>query len=141
MNPAALDDDILGILAPAVATPTTATNQTPPFAVQRRWQRFKIDLRIRLFRDPKLDAESVQGQATDASEGGMAIYVPADLTVNEAVRIEVCVPFGKPGVTFQAIVRNCNGFRYGLEFDAKTDEQRKSLLAALISLSPGAMSA
>jgi hypothetical protein len=135
MNPATFDDDILGIKASA------ATQQAQPFAVLRRWQRFKIDLRLRLFRDPKLSAESVQGQANDASEGGMAIYVPAELAANEPVHVEICVPFGKPGVTLQATVRNCNGFRYGLEFDARTDEQRKSLLATLISLSPGTMSA
>lgn len=135
MNSATFDDDILGIQASA------ATQHAQPFSMQRRWQRFKIDLRLRLFRDPKLDAESVQGQATDASEGGMAIYVPAELTANEAVHVEISVPFGKPGVTLQATVRNCNGFRYGLEFDLKTDEQRKSLLATLMSLSPGAMSA
>ena len=57
--------------------------------------------------------------------------------MNEKVRIEVVLPFGKRPIVFDAEVRDARGFRYGFEFmkvkDADRDELRASLAAFAVT--------
>lgn len=57
-----------------------------------------------------------QGRAHDLGEGGLSIYVPADLEEGQQVQLEFLLPFSRRPLETQAIVRGRNGYRYALQF-------------------------
>jgi hypothetical protein len=114
------DEDVLGLHdEPAIATEARC---------ERRWERIKLDSRVRVTFNIGKAAETIDGQGNDISGGGISLYVPADLNVGDQVNIELVRRYGKPRVTVGAQVMNRNGFRYGMEFDGLTDEQREELV-------------
>jgi hypothetical protein len=56
------------------------------------------------------------GRGHDLGVGGMAIYVPLELAVGTSVNISFQLPYSRMVLGIRAIVRNSNGFRYGVEF-------------------------
>ena len=46
----------------------------------------------------------------------MAVYVPLELTVGTLLDISFQLPYSRMVFGVHAIVRNSNGFRYGVEF-------------------------
>ena len=119
-------DDILGIEGPQPADSTA-----PSYAVPRRFERIRLNLHIRVHRTVGSRSETFDGQAQDVSEGGLGAYIPADLQMNEAVRIEAVLPFGKKPILFEAEVRDCRGFRFGFEFVKLPQSDRDALRQAL----------
>jgi hypothetical protein len=118
------DDDILGLDCDAIAV---AEPQC-----ERRWERIKIDVRIRVTYSERGLTEQVDAQANDICEGGMATYIPAELNVGDTVVIELVRRYGQPRVSVSATVNNRNGFRYGLEFIGIKDEDRAGLMKTIM---------
>ena len=98
---------------------------------ERRWERTKIDVRIRVTYALGKETEQIDGQGHDVSEGGMGTYLPVDLNVDDSVVVELVRRYGQPRISFSAKVSNRNGFRYGLEFVSVEDEQRALLMSAI----------
>src|SRR5260221_14008221 len=121
------DDDILSLKDETVATAETC---------ERRWERTKIDVRIRVTYSDRGQTENVDGQGNDVSEGGMATYIPADLNVGDNVVVELVRRYGQPRVSVSAKVNNRNGFRYGLEFVNIKDDERAGLFQAITDSAP-----
>lgn len=119
-------EDILGVDAQQAGD-----DKTPGYAVPRRFERVRLNLHIRVHRTAGHRTESFDGQAQDVSEGGLGAYIPADFTLSESVRIEAVLPFGKKPITFEAEVRDCNGFRFGFEFVNLPEADRDALRQAL----------
>jgi c-di-GMP-binding flagellar brake protein YcgR len=117
-------EDILGLHEPQ-------QSDAPAYAVSRRFERVRLKLHIRVHRTINGKAESFDGQAQDVSEGGLGAYVPADLQLHEAVRIEGVLPFGRKPIIFDAEVRDCRGFRFGFEFVKMAEADRETLRQAL----------
>ena len=46
----------------------------------------------------------------------MDAYIPCSIPVGATVLLEVSFPNAPTEVKVKAVVRNCDGFRYGLEF-------------------------
>jgi hypothetical protein len=46
----------------------------------------------------------------------MAIYVPIELAVGSSVNISFQLPYSRMVLGVRAIIRNSDGFRYGVEF-------------------------
>ena len=119
------EEDILGLNSvEPVAAP----------ACERRWERIKVDVRIRVAYKVGNETETVDGQANDVSGGGMASYIPADLASGDEVRVEIVRRYGQPRISFSAKVNNRNGFRYGLEFVGVKDDQREPLVNAITGI-------
>jgi hypothetical protein len=114
-----------------------SSSAAPAYAVPRRFERVRVKLHIRVHHTCHNNPIVTDGQAQDVSEGGIGAYIPAEFHVNENVRIEVVLPFGKRPIVFDAEVRDANGFRYGFEFlkvkEADRDELRASLAAFAIT--------
>ncbi len=117
------DDDILNL--------DNAPQVTAEARCERRWERTKIDVRVRVTYSRGKDTEQIDGQGHDVSEGGMGTYLPVDLNVDDNVVVELVRRYGQPRITFSAKVSNRNGFRYGLEFVAVEEEQRAILMNAI----------
>lgn len=114
------EEDLLGLDTPAVATAEARC--------ERRYERVKIDVRVRVSYVFHGETQSIDGQGNDVSGGGMALYIPADLNIGDNVVVEVIQRYGRPRVTFSATVNNRNGFRYGMEFVGVEDDHRATLV-------------
>lgn len=104
------------------------------WTVERRWPRYKVDLRLKVVLSHHGGRNFTFGQGSDVSEGGMAAYIPAELEVGEVVQIEVTLPYSTELVVVRAEVRNKNGFRYGLEYVLITPEHKELLKKSLRTL-------
>src|SRR5438270_188085 len=59
----------------------------------RRWKRYRVDLRVKFLYWKDGAKATIFGQGSDVSEGGMAAYVPAEMTVGDNVDIEMVLPY------------------------------------------------
>ena len=96
---------------------------TPPQACvsgTRRSQRLRVDFPIKLFFNVQQRRCVLQGKSHDLSQEGMAIYIPAELQVGQFIQIEFILPGSNQRLGVNAIVRDCDGFRCGVEFQNLT---------------------
>ena len=107
---------------------------TAPGLNTRRWERFKVEIRIkaRYFRDGQ--ELTVFGQGQDVSEGGMAAYVPADLVPGEVLELELTPPYTQRSIFVRASVRNRDGYRYGIEYLHIAPADRELLMRSIKAL-------
>ena len=96
-------------------------------AVRRRFPRFKADLRvdIRAFRAGQ--NISLWGRSTEVSEDGIGATLTAEVEPGEVVWIELTLPPPDRPLKIRALVRYRDGLRHGLEFLARSPEQRQIL--------------
>jgi hypothetical protein len=65
------------------------------------------------------------GRGNNLSQGGMGAYIPSAIPLGSMVLLEVSFPYSPIEVKVRAVVRNCEGFRYGLEFVNVSAEARR----------------
>jgi len=99
-------------------------HKTESYSKTRRWSRYKVEIRVKVV-FPNRGA--IYGQGSDISEGGMALFVPTELENGKTIQAEILLPYCREKVTLRAVVRNRDGFRYGLEFITLSDHE-KSLI-------------
>ena len=63
----------------------------------------------------------------DLSEGGLGLYVPTELSLGDIALLEITVPYCQEKMLLKCVVRNREGFRYGLEF-LQLSEHEQSLI-------------
>ncbi|HWY70502.1 MAG TPA: PilZ domain-containing protein [Terriglobales bacterium] len=93
----------------------------------RRSQRFRVNFPIKLFAVVQQRRCILQGRSHDLSDAGMAIYIPAELQVGQMVQIEFILPDSNQRLGVTALVRDCSGFRCGVEFLSLTPTEQKAL--------------
>ena len=122
----------------AMATAISA-QPTVGFARKRRWERYPIDVPIRLiFWNSLHTAKIVDARGRDMSEGGMAVFAGVELRIGDIVEVEFTPAYSGQPLRVKAEVRNRRGYSYGIEFlNDTTIEQTQSarLRELLISAS------
>ncbi|HWX55199.1 MAG TPA: PilZ domain-containing protein [Verrucomicrobiae bacterium] len=94
----------------------------------RRWVRHKIEVRLRVsFVLPDGKTSDAFGRANNLSHGGIAAYIPCSIPMGAAVQMELIFPGCSKEVRVKAVVRGCEGFRYGLEFTGLSDDVREMI--------------
>jgi c-di-GMP-binding flagellar brake protein YcgR len=81
----------------------------------------------------------LQGRSHDLSEQGMAIYIPVELELGQAVQIEFTIPETNQRLGVNAAVRNSSGFRCGVEFRDLTPIDQAALHRHCEALSGAAL--
>lgn len=79
----------------------------------RRWPRLQVDLPVRVMTSRGFSTTVVAGRGTELSEGGMVLYAGILLNPGDLLQLEFEAPCHS---RVSAIVRNRNGFCFGLEF-------------------------
>lgn len=97
------------------------------YSMERRVDRQKVDFRIRLLYVRDGVQESVHGRGSDLSEGGMAVYAAAEVSEGVRVHVEFTLPYSRRVLWIEAVVRNKQGYRYGLEFLTLSSSQREEI--------------
>ncbi|HET7871990.1 MAG TPA: PilZ domain-containing protein [Terriglobales bacterium] len=95
---------------------------------QRRWTRHRIDARLKVTFQSEKGPTSVFGRANILGQGGMGVFIPASIPVGANVSLEVSFPYSPAEVRLEAVVRNGEGFRYGLEFLDVREEVRNVIV-------------
>jgi c-di-GMP-binding flagellar brake protein YcgR len=93
----------------------------------RRSERFRVNFAIKLFAVVHHRKCVLQGRSHDICEDGMAIYIPAELERGQMVQVEFLLPNSQQRLGIGAIVRDCQGFRCGIQFDHLTAAERHAL--------------
>lgn len=99
----------------------------PQYSISRRWKRYKVDLRVKVTYTTEGAKQLAHGRGQDVSEGGMALFVPVELTTTDIVEIEFTLPYSSTSLRLKAGVRNRTGFRYGMEFLGMSEAQRQAI--------------
>ena len=73
----------------------TKTDRNAPL---RRWQRFKVDVRVKVRRPEEPDTVTVAVRSHVMSEGGMSVYAPESLGIGTSVLVEFELPGNLAGV-------------------------------------------
>lgn len=112
----------------------------PPMALERggkrRFPRYAVDLKVRILATIDGKATVSYGGGHELGQGGMAIYVPLELTLGDEVRVEFEIPRARSRFQFRAVIRNKDGYRYGIEFTGLSAEEAEKLKRALDVIAP-----
>jgi hypothetical protein len=105
------------------------TDLDPNHAERRQFPRYTIDIPIKV----KIAAAGglstyCFGRGGDVGKGGLSIHVPHELEVGKAIDLTLTLPYTGRAVTCRVIVRNRDGFKYGVEFKELSDADNELLL-------------
>jgi PilZ domain len=108
-------------------------------AIFRRWQRYRLNLPIRLIVTRDEGTRIADGRANDISEGGMLIFAGIELRAEDKVMVEFTPPYSSNPLRAPGIVRHRRGYNYGVEFRSETasDREETAKFRNLLRLSAG----
>jgi PilZ domain-containing protein len=106
-------------------TPQVGIRSSQERAVFRRWQRYRLNIPIRLIYTHEGTSKIVSGRGNDMSEGGVLVFAGLELKTGDAVSIEFTPPFSAGPVRAKGIVRHRRGYNYGVEFVQETDADKE----------------
>jgi PilZ domain-containing protein len=104
-------------------------------AAARRWKRYYLRGTVKIINTRNQAKMMIFGQVDNVSEGGMGLYSPQALEINETVEIELQFPMSNSSTKFLGTVRNASNGHYGIEFCELALPQREELLRACRALS------
>lgn len=93
-----------------------------PFA--RRWQRYSIQVPVRVVVHRPAYAACVSGRGSELNEGGMCVFAGIEMRLGDQVAVEFTPPEAESPMRLWAAVRNRCGYYYGLEFLAENTGER-----------------
>ncbi len=115
--------------AAAAASDSTAAAPAPTgkFTFTRRFPRFPIDVRlqVKMFQDGEF--RTCWGRSTEMGQDGIGATLTGTLENGEIVTLEVPLPLTPYPIKVRAIVRYCQGLRYGFEFLTLNTAQRDTI--------------
>ena len=105
--------------------PTNAPAKKVTFT--RRFPRFAIDVRlqVKMFQDGEF--RTCWGRSTELGQDGIGATLTGKLETGEIVTLEIPLPLTPYPIKVRAIVRYCQGLRYGFEFLTLNDNQRDTI--------------
>jgi hypothetical protein len=124
----ALDEKARAAAAASEDGGAAATNSPAgKFSFTRRFPRYPIDVRlqVKMFQDGEFRA--CWGRSTEMGQDGIGATLTGSLEKGEIVTLEIPLPLTPYPVKVRAIVRYCQGLRYGFEFLTLNDAQRDTI--------------
>jgi hypothetical protein len=113
--------------AGAVPSEAPASAPSGKFTFTRRFPRFAIDVRlqVKMFQDGEF--RTCWGRSTEMGQDGIGATLTGTLENGEIVTLEIPLPLTPYPIKVRAIVRYCQGLRYGFEFLTLNDAQRDTI--------------
>ncbi len=109
----------------------------PAYSPPRQWPRYKLDVPVRVIVRPRERVMIVPGRGSELNGGGLAVFVGLELAIGTHVVVEFTPPYSGEPIRVRCIVRDRNGYTYGLVFlleneeDGQNVNQIRSVLAGL----------
>ncbi len=119
--------------------PPVSANPSQERAVFRRWQRYRLNLPIRVIYTHEGNTKIMSGRGHDMSEGGVLVFAGMELKTGDEVAIEFTPPFSEGPVRAKGIVRHRRGYNYGIQFLLATqrDQEQAEKFRGLLRLAAG----
>lgn len=98
-------------------------------AERRKFPRFTIDIAIKV-KVPAAGGLTTYcfGRGGDVGRGGLSIHLPHELIVGKTIDLTMTLPYTERAINCRVVVRNREGFKYGVEFKELLPEDRDLLL-------------
>lgn len=94
-------------------------------AEKRKYPRYTIDVSVKVRVSTMGGVTSYSyGRGNNLSQGGMSIHVAHELSVGKMVRLILTLPHATRQIECDAVVRDRESYRYGLEFVNMPAEDR-----------------
>jgi c-di-GMP-binding flagellar brake protein YcgR len=105
-------------------------------AARRRWRRFRLDMPLRLIIHRE-KTSIISSRGSDISEGGLLIFAGVELKEGEEIFVEFTPPYSGEPIRVRGIVRNRQGYKYGVEFlwNSPEEEEQTVRFRSLLNLS------
>ena len=121
------------------SVPQSGPTSSRERAVFRRWQRYRLNVPIRLIYNNEGTSKIMSGRGNDVSEGGVLVFAGLELKTGDEVAIEFTPPFAVGPVRAKGIVRHRRGYNYGIEFllESESDREQTERFRALLKMVAG----
>jgi len=108
-------------------------------AVFRRWQRYRLNLPIRLIVSREGNTRITTGRATDISQGGILVFAGIELSAGSEVFVEFTEPYAGEPMRARGLVRHRRGYNYGVEFLSETpaEQEQADKFRSLVRMAGG----
>src|SRR5438309_6745779 len=93
----------------------------------RRFPRFVIDVRLQVKMFQAGEFRACWGRSTEMGQDGIGATLTGSLEPGEIVTLEIPLPLTPYPIKVRAIVRYCQGLRYGFEFLTLNTAQRETI--------------
>lgn len=93
----------------------------------RRFPRFILDVRLQVKMFQAGEFRTCWGRSTEMGQDGIGATLTGSLENGEIVTLEIPLPLSPYPIKVRAIVRYCQGLRYGFEFLTLNDGQRDTI--------------
>ena len=97
------------------------------FAFTRRFPRFALDVRLQVKMFQSGEFRTCWGRSVEMGQDGIGATLTGSLETGEIVTLEIPLPLSPYPIKVRAIVRYCQGLRYGFEFLTLNDHQRDTI--------------
>jgi hypothetical protein len=104
------------------------------FLHSRRFRRYKLDVPVRVVVQTEDKIRIIDGRGNELNEGGLAVSAGVELALGENIEVEFTPPYSGEPIRARAVVRNRNGYRYGLEFLTETPSDCERLMDIRVAL-------
>jgi len=113
--------------ASSPASSSAPGKATGKIKFERRFPRFVLDVRlqVRMFQDGEF--RTCWGRSTELGQDGIGATLTGSLESGEIVTLEIPLPLTPYPIKVRAIVRYCQGLRYGFEFLTMNESQRDTM--------------
>src|SRR5205807_7691849 len=111
----------------------------PGRTVFRRWQRYRLNLPIRLIVSRNASTRITSGRANDISQGGILVFAGIELSAGSEVFIEFTEPYSGEAIRARGLVRHRRGYNYGVEFLSETpaEQEQADKFRSLVRMAGG----
>lgn len=117
--------------AQAAAAGANAASMVQPgggkFSFSRRFPRFPLDVRLQVKMFQAGEFRTCWGRSVEMGQDGIGATLTGSLETGEIVTLEIPLPLSPYPIKVRAIVRYCQGLRYGFEFLTLNEQQRDTI--------------
>jgi hypothetical protein len=108
-------------------------------SIFRRWQRFRLNLPIRIIVTRDDGTRITDGRAADISEGGLLVFAGIEMRSGDKILLEFTPPYSSAPVRAPGVIRHRRGYNYGVEFRLETqaDGEQAAKFRSLVQLAAG----
>ena len=93
----------------------------------RRFPRFPLDVRLQVKMFQAGEFRTCWGRSVEMGQDGIGATLTGTLETGEIVTLEIPLPLSPYPIKVRAIVRYCQGLRYGFEFLTLNETQRDTI--------------